>query len=172
MSFDLFAQHGKTMSICFLLFFYFQPNPRPQYQEPIVPSPPHKDYLPDVTGTENESEYVEEEDDGAPETEDYEEEYVENENGNWFQPPLAVQGGTGRRLVVDLGGTGNVIFYQQTINIPLAGVLFFCCAIAVILLCVVFTWPSLLFHITAFVNGNEFALLFLSAHVDADVFPL
>uniref|UniRef100_A0A182QLU7 Collagen alpha chain CG42342 n=1 Tax=Anopheles farauti TaxID=69004 RepID=A0A182QLU7_9DIPT len=52
------------------------------YQEPSVPLPPHKDYLPDVTGTENESEYAEEEDDGAPETEDYEEEYVENENGN------------------------------------------------------------------------------------------
>uniref|UniRef100_A0A182P6S4 Collagen IV NC1 domain-containing protein n=1 Tax=Anopheles epiroticus TaxID=199890 RepID=A0A182P6S4_9DIPT len=52
------------------------------YQEPIVPSPPHKDYLPDVTGTENESEYAEEEDDGAPETEDYEEEYADNENGN------------------------------------------------------------------------------------------
>lgn len=52
------------------------------YQEPAMPSPPHKDYLPDVTGTENESEYGEEEDDGAPgEPEEYEEEYPENENG-------------------------------------------------------------------------------------------
>lgn len=54
-----------------------------QYQEPAMPAPPHKDYLPDVTGTENESEYGEEEDDGAPgEPEEYEDEYPENENGN------------------------------------------------------------------------------------------
>lgn len=59
------------------------PSPFPKYQEPAMPSPPHKDYLPDVTGTENESEYAEEEDDGqGGEAEDYEDEYTEHENGN------------------------------------------------------------------------------------------
>lgn len=50
----------------------------------MLPSPPsHKDYRPDVTGTDNESEYHEEEDDGTGDDgENYDEEYPENENGN------------------------------------------------------------------------------------------
>lgn len=46
-------------------------------QEPIVHTPPHKDYLPDITQAENESDYREEDEaPGGPE--DYEEDYHEN----------------------------------------------------------------------------------------------
>lgn len=50
----------------------------PFRQEPVIHTPPHKDYLPDITQTENESDYREE-DDGAPGgPDDYDEDYPEN----------------------------------------------------------------------------------------------
>lgn len=46
-------------------------------QEPVVHTPAHKDYLPDITQTENESDYREEDEaPGGPE--DYEDDYHEN----------------------------------------------------------------------------------------------
>lgn len=45
-------------------------------QEQVIHTPPHKDYLPDVTQVENESEYDQEEDQNGQE-EDYED-YQEN----------------------------------------------------------------------------------------------
>lgn len=50
---------------------------KPFRQEPVVHTPPHKDYLPDITQTENESDYREEDEaPGGPE--DYEDDYHEN----------------------------------------------------------------------------------------------
>lgn len=52
-------------------------NAKPFRQEPVIHTPPHKDYLPDITQTENESDYREEEEaPGGPE--DYEDDYHEN----------------------------------------------------------------------------------------------
>lgn len=52
-------------------------NEKPFRQEPVVHTPPHKDYLPDITQAENESDYREEDEaPGGPE--DYEEDYHEN----------------------------------------------------------------------------------------------
>lgn len=48
-------------------------------QEQIIHSPPHKDYLPDITQqTENESDYDREEDEQPGTPEDYEDDYQEN----------------------------------------------------------------------------------------------
>lgn len=50
---------------------------KPFRQEPVVHTPAHKDYLPDITQAENESDYREEDEaPGGPE--DYEEDYHEN----------------------------------------------------------------------------------------------
>lgn len=47
------------------------------WQEPVVHTPAHKDYMPDITNTENESDYREEDEaPGGPE--DYEDDYQEN----------------------------------------------------------------------------------------------
>ncbi|CRK86601.1 CLUMA_CG000438, isoform A [Clunio marinus] len=46
-------------------------------KEPVIHTPPHKDYLPDITQTENESDYREE-DEGPGGPEDYEDDYHEN----------------------------------------------------------------------------------------------
>lgn len=52
-------------------------NEKPFRQEPVIHTPPHKDYLPDITHTENESDYREEDEaPGGPE--DYEDDYHEN----------------------------------------------------------------------------------------------
>lgn len=52
-------------------------NEKPFRQEPVIHTPPHKDYLPDITQTENESDYREEDEaPGGPE--DYEDDYHEN----------------------------------------------------------------------------------------------
>lgn len=44
----------------------------------MIHSPPHKDYLPDITQTENESDYDREEDEQPGTPEDYEDDYQEN----------------------------------------------------------------------------------------------
>jgi hypothetical protein len=52
-------------------------NTKPFRQEPVNHTPPHKDYRPDITPSENESDYREEDEaPGGPE--DYDDEY---ENG-------------------------------------------------------------------------------------------
>lgn len=69
------------LSICiFFLFFVILMNFCSKLQEHTVPSIPHKDYLPDITGPEPESDYEHEDEQGGEEEyDDYQDNLHQND---------------------------------------------------------------------------------------------